>query len=190
MKHICHISQEKKNIAFINLFETSFGSDIFVSFTNFECQDIDYSGSHWVENFEIYIVDGLLLTKFQSPSLKIWRGVDDWNTLTKMQFLINSSFRIYQKVLEWKGLVLRIFSKERNQNRCWTLRKKCPYLELFWSVFVLNTGRYFVYLRIKPEWGKIRARITPNRNTFYAVFNIHFGSAHSGIFAKLSLFIN
>lgn len=85
----------KKNIAFINLFETSFGSDIFVSFTNFECQDIDYSGSHWVENFEIYIVDGLLLTKFQSPSLKIWRGVDDWNTLTKMQFLINSSFRIY-----------------------------------------------------------------------------------------------
>ena len=46
MKHICHISQEKKNIAFINLFETSFGSDIFVSFTNFECQGIDYSGSH------------------------------------------------------------------------------------------------------------------------------------------------
>ena len=33
-----------------------------------------------------------------------------------------------------------------------TLRKKCPYSELFWS-----------------ECGKIRTRITPNKGTFYAV---------------------
>ena len=33
-----------------------------------------------------------------------------------------------------------------------TLRKKCPYSELFWS-----------------ERGKIRTRITPNTDTFYAV---------------------
>ena len=43
-----------------------------------------------------------------------------------------------------------------------TLRKKCPYSELFWSVFS----------RIRTEYGeirKMRTRITPNTNTFHAV---------------------
>lgn len=40
MKHICHISIEKNNIAFIKLFETLFGSVIFASFIDFECQGI------------------------------------------------------------------------------------------------------------------------------------------------------
>ena len=35
---------------------------------------------------------------------------------------------------------------------CTTLRKKCSYLDLFWS-----------------ECGKIRTRITPDKDTFYAV---------------------
>ena len=49
------------------------------------------------------------------------------------------------------------------------LRKKCPYSELFWSVFPgfgLNTERYEVFLRIQSECGKIRTRITPNTDTF------------------------
>ena len=36
---------------------------------------------------------------------------------------------------------------------------KCPYSELFWSVFS----------RIRNEYGKIRTRITPNTDTFYVV---------------------
>ena len=35
--------------------------------------------------------------------------------------------------------------------------------------FVLNTERYSVSLRIESEYGKMRTRITLNRDTFYAV---------------------
>ena len=45
-----------------------------------------------------------------------------------------------------------------------TLRKKCPHLALFWSAFS----------RIRTEYGeseceKMRTRITPDTDTFYAV---------------------
>ena len=52
------------------------------------------------------------------------------------------------------------------------LREKCPYSELFcphFPTFGLNTGSYSVSLRIQSECGKIRTRITPNTDTFYAV---------------------
>ena len=54
------------------------------------------------------------------------------------------------------------------------LRQKCPCSELFWSVF------YSVFLRNQSECGKIRTRIIPNTETFYAViktvqlFHFHF----------------
>ena len=56
-----------------------------------------------------------------------------------------------------------------------TLRKKCPYLELLWSLFShIRTGyrRYGVPLRIQPECGKMRTRITTNTGTFYAVVDV------------------
>ena len=47
-----------------------------------------------------------------------------------------------------------------------TLREKCPYSELFWSVFS----------RIRPEYGeiqfkcgKMQTKITQNADTFYAL---------------------
>ena len=40
--------------------------------------------------------------------------------------------------------------------------------------FGLNKERYSVSLRIPSECGIMRARITPNRDTFYAVFNLGF----------------
>ena len=40
-----------------------------------------------------------------------------------------------------------------------TLRKKCPYFELLWSVFS----------RIQTEYGEMRTKITPNTDTFHAV---------------------
>ena len=53
-----------------------------------------------------------------------------------------------------------------------TLRKNCPYLELFCFVFSriwTETERYSASLRIQSECGKIQTRITPNTNTFFAV---------------------
>ena len=47
------------------------------------------------------------------------------------------------------------------------LREKYPYSELFWSVFS----------RIRTEYGKIRTRITPNTDTFYAVLVLRRGKA-------------
>ena len=52
-----------------------------------------------------------------------------------------------------------------------TLRKNCPYLELFCFVFSriwTETERYSASLRIQSKCGKIQTRITPNTNTFYA----------------------
>ena len=43
----------KKNIVFIELFETSVGSDIFASFSNFKCQSTHAVGSNRVHTFEI-----------------------------------------------------------------------------------------------------------------------------------------
>ena len=40
----------------------------------------------------------------------------------------------------------------------------CPYF----PAFKLNTERYFLSLRIQSECGKIRTRMTPNTDTFYA----------------------
>ena len=46
------------------------------------------------------------------------------------------------------------------------LRKKCLYLELFWSVFfVIRTES----LRIQSKYAKIRTRITLNKDSFHAV---------------------
>ena len=53
------------------------------------------------------------------------------------------------------------------------LCKKCPYLELLWSVFPafrLNTERYSVSLRIQSKCGNLQIRITPNRDTFHTVY--------------------
>ena len=40
----------------------------------------------------------------------------------------------------------------------------------YFPMFGLNTERYSVSLHIQSECGKIRTRITPNTDTFYAVF--------------------
>ena len=64
------------------------------------------------------------------------------------------------------------------RNPSWTLSKKCPYSELFWSAFssipteygeMRSISRYRVSHRIQSKCGKMRTRITPNTDTFYAV---------------------
>ena len=55
------------------------------------------------------------------------------------------------------------------------LRKKCPYSELFWSVFSRILTEYWEIRneygpeKYVPECGKIPTRITPNTYTFQAV---------------------
>ena len=53
-----------------------------------------------------------------------------------------------------------------------TLRKKCPYSELFWSAF----SPHFSH-RMRENAGKMRTRITPNKDSFYSVLH---SKAHSG----------
>ena len=54
-----------------------------------------------------------------------------------------------------------------------SLRKKCPYLELFWPAFSRIRTEYSVRMRIEliiqSECGEMQDRITPNTDTFYAV---------------------
>ena len=67
-----------------------------------------------------------------------------------------------------------------------TLREKCPYSEIFWSVFSRIQTEYGEILHIQSECGKIWSRKTPNKSTFYAV------SVNGGIFRFLviQIFLN
>ena len=53
------------------------------------------------------------------------------------------------------------------------MRKKCPYLEFFWSVFFYIGAEYAeiqsISLRIQFECVETRTRETPNTETFHAV---------------------
>ena len=53
------------------------------------------------------------------------------------------------------------------------MRKKCPYLEFFWSVFFYIRAEYAeiqsISLRIQFECVETRTRETPNTETFHAV---------------------
>ena len=66
----------------------------------------------------------------------------------------------------------RLFSERTSLFPSDTLHEKCSYSELFGPYFPgfgLITERYYVSLRIQSEYGKMRIRITPNTDTFYAV---------------------
>ena len=59
------------------------------------------------------------------------------------------------------------------------LRKKCPYSEVFWSAFLLHFPAFGLNSEISPysarmrkNAGKMRTRVTPNRNTFYTVLAV------------------
>ena len=54
----------------------------------------------------------------------------------------------------------------------WSVPKKCPYLEFFWSVFChiwTKYGEIRISLCIQSECWKICTRKTPHTDTFYAV---------------------
>ena len=65
----------------------------------------------------------------------------------------------------------------KSKDKYITLCQKCPYSELFWSLFSAYG--------IQSECGKIRARITPNTDTFCMLFENHSGNIT--IASKISL---
>ena len=60
--------------------------------------------------------------------------------------------------------------------------KKCPNSELFCSAFSRIHSDWIrwdtVYLRIQSKCGKMRTRVTPNTDTYYAVTTIALGLIH------------
>ena len=92
---------------------------------------------------------------------------------------------------EFSWLFMKLWGLSRSRETViLSLRKKCPYLELFWSAFFLirteygeiwsysgphfpafglNTERYSASLLIQSECGKMRTKVTPNRDTYHAV---------------------
>ena len=57
-------------------------------------------------------------------------------------------------------------------NKCHCLKSAriWSYCDRYFSALALNTKRYSVSLRIQIERGKIRGRITPNTDNFYAMY--------------------
>ena len=74
-----------------------------------------------------------------------------------------------------------------------TLRKKCPYLELFWSAFSCIWTEHgaiqgIFSFRIKSKCGKIRTKITPNTDTFHLVAVTWHISYFNFCFLELNIF--
>ena len=74
-------------------------------------------------------------------------------------------------------------------SHCTSLRKKCPYSELFRSAVsphsdrMLRISQYSV--RMRENAGKIRTGITPNTDTFYAVHIMKFQQGSRNIVGSL-----
>ena len=64
-----------------------------------------------------------------------------------------------------KSLICRVFIEAH----CVKSVRIRSYSDPYFPTFGLNTERYGVSLRIQSKYGKIRTRITPNTDTFYAV---------------------
>ena len=75
--------------------------------------------------------------------------------------------------LKQKLLTRHVFFDEKQQKNAHCAKnKKCPYSELFWSIFSriwTEYGEIWVSLRIKSECGKMWTRVTPNTDIFHAV---------------------
>ena len=89
---------------------------------------------------------------YDLPRTSISRSITRWKELSSFKCrLRDHSFVTYAK-----------FSKKLTFLTP-SLRKKCPYSELFWSVFS----------RIQSNYGKIRTRITLTTDTFHTVLDTH-----------------
>ena len=98
-------------------------------------------------------------------------------TLTNTEFAFICDDEIYLltyllRTTKWIPGWLDLLSFQGRWN---ALRKLCPYLESFWSLFshiwTECVERYGVSPRIHSECRKMRTRISPGTDTFYAVMS-------------------
>ena len=87
-----------------------------------------------------------------------------------------------------KYFSLKLF--EQFGNTCQKSVRIRRYSGPHFPAFELNTERYSVSLRIQFESGKIQPRITPNRDTFYAVNHLEPNKALRGTLMKLNILID
>ena len=78
---------------------------------------------------------------------------------------------LHDEMNDCDGNISLIFTNDTNFYL--SLREKCLYSELFLSAFSRIWTEYGEIQSIQSECGKIRTRITPNTDTFYAVFLPH-----------------
>ena len=71
----------------------------------------------------------------------------------------------YQKlaVIQFCDVKFRDYKYLKDALRIWS------YSGPYFPAFALNTERYFASLGIQSELGKIRTRITPNKDTFHSM---------------------
>ena len=106
---------------------------------------------------------------------KFKRGDIFKNLSAKKQFCFNRNSFLFQ-FSKKKHLKKHVIIRTKYEWKR-TLRKRCPYLELFWSVFsrirteyreIRSISRYSVRMRENVN------QITPNTDTFHAVVHLFF----------------
>ena len=115
-------------------------------------------------NEKNYVKENVGQSKFDNPFALIRRFSFKWH----------SSCLYYHLKLSYCHTDASTYNHSRDwfKNLSLTLRKACPYSELFWSVFSciwIDTEIYSLSLRIQSECGKIRTRATPNTDIFNTV---------------------
>ena len=120
-------------------------SDIYLCFLPFDFQKTIVDKTYIY--IYIYIVKVKLVNSHWFKVNKICK-VDSMPDECNGRKLRNSQTIVTTVILILKIVILKLENP---------LRKKCPYWELFWSVFFPKNA------------GKIMTRITPNTETFYAV---------------------
>ena len=125
--------------------------------------------------------DLLIITKFKNSVM--FTPIEDKHSLDDGNMISLPELQEHLKVLSENKMrkagiffLLAIFFIIYKQFglETFTLRKKCPYSELFWSVFfrIRSTMEgYGISFRIQFECGKIQTRIIPNTDTFHAVLS-------------------
>ena len=78
----------------------------------------------------------------------------------------------FENVLKFMIKVSWHVKNKLNRNYVESVRIR-SYSGPHFPAFELNTERHSVSLRIQSECGKMRPRITPNTDTFYAVRRLH-----------------
>ena len=95
------------------------------------------------------------------------KSTEKWNI--GLKWVNAEKFLLLDTISTSKNKELHCYNYDYFEVDKHTLRKKCLYSELFWSVFSRIRTEYEVSLRIQSKCLKLRTRVIPNTDTFYAM---------------------